>query len=203
MARFSDINRADELQAAATKLRQWRALDTAAKRQAYAASTTEFKRINRASTIAYIQPFGVNKLFYETKALAFSADTPAPTTKEENDTTLVGNITGALWAKSIFATIPTGAGNMSVPAKKVKFAKVRVTEQGTGKKNNHTSRFTGRTYTKHETNTLSCPYGKGTSADFASEEKAQAVLRAALKAPKRTISFSAQGDIQVQQAATT
>lgn len=196
MARFSDINRADELKAAALVLEAWRKKDAAQKREAYAAAMGDHKRVNRASSTAFIQPFGVSKLFYETKALAFNADTPAPKEKEENANTLVGVITSALWTKAIFSELPSGAGNISVPAKKVKFAKVRVTETGTKTKSNQVSRFTGKVYTKHETNTLSCPYGQG-SDTFANESKAKDTLRSALKGEKRTIGFTAQGDIKI------
>jgi hypothetical protein len=56
-ARYSDINRAEQLMAAKTKLDAWRKLDAAARAAAYKAARLGVK-INVGSSVAYVKPFG-------------------------------------------------------------------------------------------------------------------------------------------------
>lgn len=200
MARFSDINRADELKAAAIKLAAWRALDSAAKKAAYkaAAAVGNGKRANRSSKIGFIRPFGAaDKLWYETRVLAPQAETGAPKTNEEAVGNLVAAVLEAI-GDGIVAELPAGAGNTSVAVKKVQFAKVRLTEKTSTVPDPVISRMTGRSYTKHVSNTISCPYGK--SANFTSEAVARGLIRTALLGTSpagKTVGFSPQGDVKI------
>lgn len=203
MARFSDINRADELKAAATQLELWRKKDAEAKKKAYADALAvgNGKRANRSSIPGFIQPFGpADKIWYETKVLAPQTQTKAPSTNEES----VGNLVTALLAAigtGIAKELPAGAGNTSVAVTKVQFAKVRLTEK-TGKGTDANSRMTGRPYKKFNTNTISCPYGK--SSTFPDEATARDLLRTTLLKPAesetagvKTVGFTAQGDVKI------
>ncbi|MEG4964589.1 MULTISPECIES: hypothetical protein [unclassified Microcoleus] len=203
MARFGDIMRAEELKAAKDKFDAWLKLDRAAKQAAYATAVGNNKRVNRASRIAYIQPFGApDKFWYETKALASAAATPAPNTKEENDAGLITLVLTATAPTAttgyVLATVPTGAGNVSARAKKIKFATVKVTER-TGAGAPQISRMTGRPYLKYATNTVSSPFGVNSSASDKSEQGARKALRTALLGStppdNRFVGFSPQGDI--------
>jgi len=200
MARFSDILRADELKAAKDKLEAWQRLDRAAKQAAYKAAVGDHKRVNRASRTAYIQPFGSpDNFWYEAKALAPAAVTPEPQTTEENDTAL---ITALLLAVSPSATTgyvlgsaPTGANNISNRAKKIQFAKVRITQRSGNGEPGKISRMTGLPYTKYNTNTISTPFGVNQASTDKSEQRARKDLQTALRANNRTVGFTPQGDV--------
>lgn len=205
MARFSDINRADELKAAAVKLDLWRKLDTAAKKAAYAAATAVGggKRANRASKVAFVQPFGASdRLWFETKILAPQSESAAPGANEESVGSLITAILTAV-NPGVFAALPTGGNNMSVQMKKIKLAKVRLTER-TGAGIPTTSRMTGRPYTKFNSNTVSCPFGKG--GTFSGEATARGLIRTALLGATpggKSVGFSPQGDVKISVPATT
>lgn len=199
MARFSDINRADELKAAAIKLATWRSLDAAAKKAAYTAATAvgNGKRANRSSRTAFIQPFGSsNNIWFETKMLAQSSETPSPDSNEEAVSGLITLLLTAV-VSGFNLTLPAGAGNISVATKKIQLAKARITEKtGTGVAT--TSRITGRPYTKFNSNTLSCPYGK--SASFTSEAVARGIIRTTLLGTTpsgKSVGFTPQGDVKI------
>lgn len=199
MARFSDINRADELKAAAIKLAAWRSLDATAKRAAYATATAigGGKRANRASQIGFIQPFGdAAKLWIETKILAPPSVTPSPGTSEETVSTLITSVLTAV-NPGISLALPDGAGNISVAVKKVQLAKVRLTEKTGAGIPGTVSRMTGFPYTKYNSNTISCPYGKG--GTFTGEAVARGLLRAALLGTTpngKSVGFTPQGDVK-------
>lgn len=199
MARFSDINRADELKAAAIKLAAWRALDATAKKASYATATGVGggKRANRSSKIGFIQPFGAaTKIWYETRVLAPQTETDTPKTNEEAVGNLVTAVLTAIGA-GISPELPTGAGNTSVAVTKVQFAKVRLTEK-TGAETPTNSRITGRPYIKRNSNTVSCPYGKSTT--FTDEATARGLLRTALLGTTpggKSVGFTPQGDVKI------
>jgi hypothetical protein len=199
MARFSDINRADELKAAAVKLDLWRKLDATAKKAAYATATGVGggKRANRSSKLGFIQPFGASdKIWFETKVLAPQAETDTPKTNEESVGNMVSAVLSAV-APGISATLPTGAGNISVQMKKIKLAKVRLTER-TGTGADATSRMTGRPYRKFNSNTISCPFGKG--GTFTGEAVARGLIGTALlvaSTTSKTVGFSPQGNVKI------
>lgn len=158
MARFSDINRADELKAAATALELWRRKTRAEKKALYAtaAAVAGGKRMNRGSKIGFIQPFGApDNFWYETKVLAPATD--APTAAEENAAALILAVVGSV-SPFVYPTVPVGPNNLSATAKKVQFAKVKCTEKS-GASVPTTSRLTGMPYTKVNTNTASSPFG--------------------------------------------
>lgn len=200
MARFSDILRADELKAAKDKYELWLRLDRAAKQAAYNAAVGDHKRLNRASRVGFVQPFGApEKFWYKTKVLAPPSETPEPSTKEENDAALITALLTAVSPTAItgyvLGSVPSSAGNMSSEAKKIQFAKVRLTERsGTGEPGK-LSRMTGLPYTKYRTNTVSCPFGVDSAATDKSEQAARKALRAALTAPNRFVGFTPQGEI--------
>lgn len=204
MARFSDIMRADELKAAKDKLEAWQRLDRAAKRAAYQTAVGDHKRINRASRVGFIQPFGApEKFWYQAKVLAPASATPEPGTKEENDaaliTALLTVISPTATTGYVLAGVPGGAGNISNEAKKVQFAKVKLTERsGTGEPGK-LSRMTGMPYMKYRTNTVSTPFGVAAGATDKSEQAARKALRTALlgnpPANNRFVGFTPQGEI--------
>ncbi|MEG4032075.1 MULTISPECIES: hypothetical protein [unclassified Microcoleus] len=215
MARFSDILRADELKAAKDKLETWQKLDRAAKQAAYVAAVGDHKRLNRASRIGFVQPFGApDKFWYQAKVLAPASATPEPGTKEENDaaliTALLTVVSPSATTGYVLGTAPGGAGNISAEAKKVQFAKVKLTERSGNGEPGKISRMTGLPYTKYRTNTVSTPFGVNAEATDKSEQAARKALRAALlgnpPAANRFVGFTPQGeigDIVIVAAATT
>ncbi|MEP6517452.1 hypothetical protein [Microcoleus vaginatus] len=204
MARFSDILRADELKAAKDKLEAWQKLDRAAKRAAYQAAVGDHKRLNRASRVGYVKPFGApDKFWYQTKVLAPASATPEPNTKEENDaaliTALLTVVSPTATTGYVLAAVPDGAGNMSAEAKKVQFAKVKLTERTGNGEPGKLSRMTGLPYMKYRTNTVSSSFGVNGAATDKSEQAARKALRDALlgnpPANNRFVGFTPQGEI--------
>lgn len=204
MARYSDILRADELKAAKDKLEAWQKLSRAAKREAYQTAVGDHKRLNRASRTGFVQPFGApDKFWYEAKVLAPASATPEPKTKEENDaaliTALLTVISPSATTGYVLAGVPGGAGNMSTQAKKVQFAKVRLTERSGAGESGKISRITGLPYMKYKTNTISTPFGVPAGATDRSEQAARKALRTALlgnpPANNRFVGFTPQGEI--------
>lgn len=200
MARMSDILRADELKAAKDKYELWLRLDRAAKQAAYATAVGDHRRLNRASRVAYVQPFGApDNFWYEAKVLAPAAATPAPGTKEENDAALITALLTAVSPTAttgyVLGTAPTAANNVSAEARKIQFAKVKLTQRTGVGTPGKISRLTGLPYTKYQTNTVSCPFGVNATVTDKSEQAAQKALKNALKGDNRSIGFAAQGDV--------
>jgi len=196
MARFSDINRADELKLAATALNLWRGRSRAEKAALYATATAvgEGKRLNRGSKIAFIQPFGApDNFWYETKVLAPA--TASPTAKEENVPSLIAAVVSAV-QPYISAVLPVGPTNMATTAKKIQFAKVMCTEKGTATFPT-TSRMTGRPYVKMNSNTASCPFGA--IALLATQPVVVKIIRTTLMPATpvagRSVGFTSQGNV--------
>lgn len=200
MARMSDIMRADELKAAKDVYDLWLKKSRADKQIAYNLAVGDHKRLNRSSRVGYVQPFGApDNFWYETKVLAPASETPAPNTKEENDTALITALLTAVAPSAttgyVLGTAPTAANNVSAEARKIQFAKVRLTERtGTGQPGK-LSRLTGLPYTKYATNTVSCPFGVNSTSTDKSEQAAQKVLKNALKGANKSIGFTPQGDV--------
>lgn len=86
MARYGDINRAEQLMAAKNKLDAWRKLDSAAKSAAYKAARLGLK-INVGASLGYIKPFGeTNDNFYWlARILALPTTAPKPDVEENNN----------------------------------------------------------------------------------------------------------------------
>jgi hypothetical protein len=201
MVRMTDILRADELKAAKDKYDLWLKLDQAGKKAAYATAVGDNKRVNRASRTAFIQPFGVpDNFWYETKALAPATEAPTPTPKEINDAALISLVITATITTTPFVvlSVPEGANNISNRAKKIQFAKVKCTER-TGAGADTISRFTGRSYLKYNTNTISSPFRYAGGTTDKTEQAAARVLRTSLLGTtppgNRFVSFTPQGDV--------
>jgi hypothetical protein len=144
MARYTDINRAEELMAAKTKLDAWRRLDAEAKRTAYAAARLGLK-INVGSSLAYIRPFGEgsDNFVWESKILAVPTAAPKAL-KEENNNSLITNVLAAVVGSgAVLQTKPSGPSIIVKRAKKIQFARVICTVPKTQTKDT-TSRMTGR-----------------------------------------------------------
>lgn len=193
-SRYSDINRAEQLMAAKTKLDAWRKLDAAAKSAAYKAARVGLK-VNVGSSPGYIKPFGetTDNFFWEAKLLAVPTASPKPDV-EENNNGLITNVRAAvIGAGGAVETKPTGANIIVKRAKKIQLARVVVSlPKATSKAT--TSRMTGRPYTLVETDTVSCPFGQGASPNNV-EAAVQAAIRAALKTsqPTARVTFKPQG----------
>ncbi|MEG4225534.1 hypothetical protein QUA35_06695 [Microcoleus sp. N9_B2] len=192
MARYADINRAEELMAAKTKLEAWRRLDAAAKRAAYQAARLGLK-INVGSSLGWIKPFGeTNNFYWETKILAVPTAAPKPE-KEENNNSLITNVrTAVIGAGAAADTKPTTANVSIKRARKIELARVLCTVAKAQTKD-AISRTTGKPYTLVETDTVSCAFGQTEGAD--NEKAVQDGIRAALKLTQSTarISFKPQG----------
>lgn len=194
MARYGDINRAEELMAAKTKLEAWRRLDAAAKRTAYAAARLGLK-INVGSSLAYIKPFGEgsDNFYWEAKILDVPTAAPKPT-KEENNNTVITNVrTAVTGAGAVVIAKPSGPSITFKRAKKIQFARVVCTVPKTQTKD-AISRITGKPYTLVETDTVSCPFGQSAAPNNV-EKAVQEAIRAAIKGtmPTARVTFKPQG----------
>jgi hypothetical protein len=192
MTRYADINRAEELMAAKTKLEAWRKLDAAAKKAAYTAARLGLK-VNVGWGWGYIKPFGeAGNFFWEAKLLAIPTAAPKPD-KEENNNTLVTNVrTAVVAAGAALETKPTAANTVVKRAKKIQLARVICTQPKTQTKNT-VARTTGIPYTLVESDTVSCAFGRTEAAE--AEKAVQDGIRTALKTsqPTARISFKPQG----------
>lgn len=194
MARYRDIERAEELMAAKTNLEAWRKLNNAAKSTAYKTARLGLK-VNVGYSIGYIKPFGESSdnFYWEGKVLAVPTD-PPKTDAEENSNGLITSVRSAVAAAGGFAeTKPTGTNVITKVAKKIQFARVLCTQPKSGRRNT-TSRMTGRPYLLVETDTVSCPFGQSAAPNNVEQAVRQAI-RTALKTslPTARVSFRSQG----------
>lgn len=194
MARFSDIERAEELLAAKAALEAWRKLSNTAKKAAYAQSRMGL-RTNTGKQFGFIRPFGgSDNFFYKTKVLATDGGTP--TAGEENESSLINAVVGAVIqaaaGKGVMTNIPTGTNVVIKTAKKIEFAKVRVQIPTTNTRQ-RISRFTNKSYTQREVKSVSCSFGAGTSTQ--TEQQAREAILTALKTalPTAIVTFKPQG----------
>ena len=204
MARYSDINRADELKAAADKLETWRRLSRPAKKTAYNTQLTalQSKRANVGRQPCYIQPFiSSNKVWLETKCLA-SPDS-APTAGEETETGLITALSTAIGisATGRCRTVPpTGANLVIFPGRRIKFARAIITEKK-GVVIQATSRITGLPYSYRGGSSVSCPFGRTGSE---TEDAARAAIRNAIPpTADRTVRFVTQGSVKITEIGAT
>ncbi len=198
-----DILRADELKQAKDKYESWLKLSAEEKQAAYAAvaSAAGGKRVVRATRLVYIHPFGISssKFVYSTKALHPESPDVKDAEKQDKDTAVTTKVT-TLVANYLFTSLPVGC--MSNEAKKIQFAKCRVTRIIGEPKGGATSRLTGRKYTKVNTNTLSSPFGSPL-AKMTESAAVSAIMGAFDKTDKTVkIGFSAQGKMDIQEAAS-
>jgi hypothetical protein len=194
MARYSDINRAEELLAAKNKLEAWRELDRAAKAAAYQAARLGLK-VNVGSSIGYFKAFGEvsDNFYWESKLLAVPTAAPKPGV-EENNNTLITNVRAAvIGAGAAAETKPTGTNVTVKKARKIELARVVCTLPKTLTRTT-TARTTGRPYTQIETDSVTCPFGASTAPNNVEEAVRQAI-RTALKTsqPTARVSFKPQG----------
>ncbi|MEG4964941.1 MULTISPECIES: hypothetical protein [unclassified Microcoleus] len=165
MARYADINRAEELMAAKTKLEAWRRLDAAAKRAAYQAARLGLK-VNVGWSWGYIKPFGeAGNFFWEAKLLAVPTAAPKPD-KEENNNSLITNVRTSVVSGGAAVEIKPTTANVSIKrARKIEFARVLCTVPKTQTRDT-ISRTTGKPYTLVETDTVSCAFGRTEGSDI-------------------------------------
>lgn len=198
MAKYRDIDRADELKSAKIKLEAYRGSTKAAKASAYAAARNGLKLLV-GSQKAFLKPFGETADFYwEIDALAQS--TRAAKATEDKDDGFIGLVLAPIFLSSI--ALLTAQLPLPAPANRVvklaikglKPAKVFVTKVK-GNPKPTTSRITGTPYTLQETNTASCPFGQGVAPNADTEKEAQQALKTVYKTsiPDSRIRFRNQG----------
>lgn len=160
MARFSDINRADELKAAKDKLEAYMKLTTAAKQAAYK-TATKGGRLLVGKQDGLLIPFGLpdDKIYVGLKLPAPSSSTVTGEEQEKDNALIsqvIGTIVGdALWARTTRPPTTTVIGSMGrsqPPAARVIYTKK-------GAQADRISRFTGKGYKSPTVNTVSCPFG--------------------------------------------
>ena len=193
-ARYSDINRAEQLMAAKTKLDAWRKLDAAAKSAAYKAARLGLK-INVGHSTGYIKAFGEisDNFYWEARLLAVPTAPPKPEVEENNNSLITNVRTAVLGAGGALETRPTGTNVTVKKAKKIELARVLCTLPKSQTKNT-TARTTGRPYTQVESDTVSCPFGQSTAPNNV-EQAVREAIRTALKTsqPTARVSFKPQG----------
>ncbi len=194
MARYSDINRAEELLAAKNKLEAWRKLDKAAKAAAYRAARLGLK-INVGFSPGYIKAFGEtsDNFYWEAKLLAVPTAPPKADVEENNNALVTSVRTAVISAGAAAETKPTGTNVTVKKARKIELARVLCTLPKTQTKQT-VSRTTGRPYTLVETDTVSCPFGASTAPNNV-EASVREAIRTALKTsqPTARVSFKPQG----------
>jgi hypothetical protein len=195
MARYSDINRAEELLAAKNKLEAWRKLDRAAKATAYKASRLGLK-VNVGSSIGYIKAFGEvsDKFYWEAKLLAVPTATAKPDVEENNNTLITSVRAAVIGAGAAAETKPTATDITVKKARKIELARVICTVPKTQTRTT-TARTTGRPYTQVETDSVSCPFGAGSTDANKVEQTVREAIRTALKTsqPNARVTFKPQG----------
>lgn len=164
MARFSDIQRAAEFQAAAAALAQWRALDQAGKRAAYASATIgNGGRVKVQRIKGYIKPFGIlatDDVFLETNIL--SVGTPTVAAGEETAADIVAVLQPAIG--SLVKAVKADS-DVAFPSKKFKFAKVFLKHKSLQNPSPKFSRFTNNPYLAYPSQTVSAPFGQSATSD--------------------------------------
>jgi hypothetical protein len=194
MARYSDINRAEELLAAKNKLEAWRKLDKAAKRTAYKAARLGLK-VNVGWTIGYIKAFGEvsDNFYWEAKLLAVPTAAPKPDVEENNNGLITNVRTAVIGAGAATETKPSGANVTIKKARKIELDRVICTLPKTQTRQT-TARTTGLPYTQVEADTVSCPFGASTAPNNV-EQAVKEAIRTALKTsqPTARVSFKSQG----------
>lgn len=152
MARYSDINRGQELAAAYVKLQAYRAQTRAQKVADYATvAKTPAQRVKSERKDAYIAPFGSDSatVLYEARVLA-AAQTGVGNT--------VGNIIEGLVNDRWDVTLTATQEGIKVP--KFKFAQIIGSDRTTTATANSNSRFTDTPYKRHRSENVSCPFGR-------------------------------------------
>jgi hypothetical protein len=194
MARYSDINRAEELLAAKTKLEAWRKLDRAAKRAAYNAARLGLK-VNVGSSIGYIKAFGEvsDNFHWESKLMAVPTAAPKPGVEENNNTLITSVRSAVIGAGAALETKPTGTNVTVKKARKIELARVICTLPKAQSRTT-TARTTGLPYTQVETDSVSCAFGASTAPNNV-EQAVREAIRTALKTsqPSARVSFKPQG----------
>ena len=193
MAKYSDINKAEQLMAAKTKLDAWRKLDAAAKSALYKTARLGL-RVNTGWDLGYFKPFGeTGNFFWEARLLAVPTTAPKVGVEENNNGLITSVRTAVLASANAVVDKPTTANTVIRRAKKIQLARVLCTASKTQTKPT-TSRITGRPYTLVEKDTVSCAFGQGATTGV-TESAAQGLIRTSLKnsQPTARVSFKPQG----------
>lgn len=175
MARYSDIQRAQELNDALTKLRVWQDKTRAQKKADYKSVAKDAAQRSKAERMTgYILPFQLDSvdLFYEARILA--------TTQ-----TGVGNATATTLRSALNnrnKETVTGATNKTVRAPRgFDFAKVTLSERTQTVTAESPSRITGVPYKRHRYNNVTSPFGRLNAAESFKEAATAIKAIAALK----------------------
>jgi hypothetical protein len=206
MARYGDINRAAELQAAKDAYDLWLKKSRAEKQAAYATTTaaTGNKRSNVGRSIAWIQPFGApDKFFYQTWLPA--APSTAETAKQESASTIITKVADAAKTSgNVLVAKPAAAGQMIERSRKVPFAKVIYTKVDSTAVKSINSRITNLPYSYRKTDSVSSSFGQNATTPV-SEQATRILLTTALLGATPTgnerVSFRPQGQILISLAA--
>ena len=198
MARYGDINRADELKAAKTAYTAWLEKSRKDKQAAYAAN----KRSNVGRQIAWIQPFDAPKSFYYEFHIPLAPSTSPTANEESASAAITAVIDAATTTGNVLIKAPTGAGVILETARKVQFARFSYTLVGESV-DGIVSRITNNPYSYRKSDSVSSAFGQNATS-IASEITTRGSLRDKLigstPAGKR-ISFKPQGNIRIALAA--
>lgn len=162
MGRYSDINRGPELKEAFEKLKLWRDKSRKEKAALYKAnSKSQEKRVKTERTKGFILAFAHNdiKIHYEGNILADIQTGIGATT---------ANTARELVEEYFKKELPTGAGNdgvMGIRMPKYTFAKIYLYERTLTATEAKESRVTETPYLRHESNNISCPFGRKDAND--------------------------------------
>ncbi|MCT7949996.1 hypothetical protein NG798_09375 [Ancylothrix sp. C2] len=187
MARFTDIERAAELQAAKTALEAWRALTREAKQTAFRGKMNG-GRVVTDRIDGYIKPFGVAAAANTVlKCQILGPNAPSITggtagVQKETATEMVGLIIAALGSRARttvngLTTPPAGTEVWTaIAANKFKFAKVLLkNKDATGTQ--QTSRFTNISYTSYPSQSVSAPFGQEAGSAIETFEAASTAIK--------------------------
>lgn len=215
MAKYKDIERADELKLAKTQLENWRGLSRQAKVTAYEATKakTNNRKLATLSTVGYIRPFGytqASKIYLKVDLTAAFVGT-APAGMQENNA-LVNKLINELYVggtpttKYATTTKPgTGSHITGYQGKgdKSKLARITLRQKGSTLPDKIASRVTGIPYKYTAWDAVSCAFGQDLSKaeqTFASACSDLDILLKDLKNGYGT-SYRAQGVITVEVVA--
>lgn len=160
MGRYSDINRGPELKEAYEKMKVWREKSKKEKAALYKAnSKPKAKRVKVERVKGYILAFAHNseKIFYETRILADTQTGVGAATANTARELVEG------YFKKTLPTTP--ADIMALPRPKYTFAKINFYERTETATEAKESRVTETPYLRHESNNVSCPFGRKDAND--------------------------------------
>lgn len=152
MAKFSDINKAAELKEAYDKYKLWQAKTRVQKDAAFdLVNKADDKRVGVGKIRGYVLPFSTDGIVNH-----------YPCQVIPNAPTGVGNET-ALIVKNLINDrfkLELAATDILIPVKKFRYAKLMASERVETATTKSKSRFTDTPYKRHQSNNLSCSFGR-------------------------------------------